>query len=100
MFSENIAQSMDGTIGGKGLEILSCENDITIVGCTFEDNQAVLSYPNLNLNEAKNVSIKGSHFKNTKKTAQNKFISGNFIASISESFILIEDSTFDAGSGL
>ena len=81
------------------LEILSCDTDISFVGCVFNDNVAKSIASTLYIVESDSVIIQNSVFTNLLVHPENKYLNGNFLQVIAGSNVSLINSTITNGLG-
>ena len=78
-FEENQAYYSPGSQGGKGIEIVSCDNKIIFQDCIFKDNVAKSVTPTLYMNRAVNVLFDGCSFSNLCQHPENALTKGSYM---------------------
>ncbi|TNV88103.1 hypothetical protein FGO68_gene7380 [Halteria grandinella] len=85
---------------GTAIEVLVSDALIDFQNCTFEDNQAFSGTPNLLLNEAQNIKIVGSLFRNTYDHIESSQNNGGFISIVSNTVIRVLKTKFLRGRAI
>ncbi|TNV88099.1 hypothetical protein FGO68_gene17538 [Halteria grandinella] len=79
---------------GTAIEVLVSDALIEFLNCTFEDNQASYGTPSLLLNEAQNIKVVGTLFRNTYAHTKSSLNNGGFISVVSNTVLRVMTSKF------